>query len=145
MSRKIRVGVVFGGRSGGHEVSLRSAESIIRAMDKSKYEVVPIGITKEGKWLKSEDAKALLPRDVIDSKVKEHVAIIGDPTKTGLVSLKNKSDKLKSEKLDVIFPVLHGTYGEDETIQGIFDIAYTYRTCCTIFTCAGMNFTSCLS
>ena len=67
MKKKLRVGIIFGGRSGEHEVSLRSAESVINAIDKSKYEVVPIGITEEGRWLVSGNATALLPQAVMAS------------------------------------------------------------------------------
>lgn len=123
MTRKLRVGVIFGGRSGEHEVSLRSAESIINAMDKSKYEVVPIGITKQGAWLVSGNATALLPQAVMASNNHQQVAIIGDPTRQGLTRLDSGSRGPKSDPLDVIFPVLHGTYGEDGTIQGLLDMA----------------------
>jgi len=80
LAKRIRVGVIFGGRSGEHEVSLRSAESIINAIDKTRYEVVPIGITKQGRWLVSGDAKALLPETVMRANHQQSVAIIGDPT-----------------------------------------------------------------
>ncbi|HEY6332703.1 MAG TPA: D-alanine--D-alanine ligase [Blastocatellia bacterium] len=123
MEKKLRVGVIFGGRSGEHEVSLMSAESVINAMDKSRYEVVPIGIMKDGRWLVSKDATALLPKSVIDSTEQSEVAIVGDPTKRGLMHLAGTGDSGASEPLDVIFPVLHGTYGEDGTIQGLFEMA----------------------
>jgi D-alanine-D-alanine ligase len=119
----MRVGVVFGGRSGEHEVSLRSAESVINAMDRSKYEVVPIGISKEGKWLISGDARALLPTAVMSASEQHPVAIIGDPTRTGLMRLDGGDQQLAGEPLDVIFPVLHGTYGEDGTVQGLLEMA----------------------
>jgi D-alanine-D-alanine ligase len=121
---KIRVGVIFGGRSGEHEVSLRSAEAVINAMDKSKYEIVPIGITKQGRWLMSKDATALFPQAVLDASEPSEVTIIGDPTRRGLMHLENStSGGILSEPLDVVFPVLHGTYGEDGTIQGLLDMA----------------------
>src|SRR5216110_496213 len=104
--KKIRVGVIFGGRSGEHEVSLRSAESVLRSLDPPKYEVVPIGITDEGKWLSSRNSAALLPpREAIATTLSEGVpaALTAEPNSEGAV--------------DVIFPVLHGTYGEDGTIQ----------------------------
>ena len=123
MRKKLRIGVIFGGRSGEHEVSLRSAESIINSMDKNKYEVVPIGITNEGRWLTSTDATALLPAAVMTSDAKRSVAIIGDPTKQGLTQLGEGKRELSSEPLDVVFPVLHGTYGEDGTIQGLLELA----------------------
>lgn len=136
MGKKIRVGVIFGGRSGEHEVSLRSAESIIRAMDRSKYVVVPIGITQAGRWLVSSDAKAMLPQTVMASSHQEQVAIIGDPTRQGLMRL----DAGHSEPLDVVFPVLHGTYGEDGTIQGLLDMAgVPYVGCGVLASATGMD------
>ena len=123
MGKKLRVGVIFGGRSGEHEVSLRSAESVINAMDKSRYEVVPIAITKEGRWLASANAAALLPQAVLGSTCKRQVAIIGDPTLRGLTRLDEGERLLSSEPLDAVFPVLHGTYGEDGTIQGLLEMA----------------------
>lgn len=136
MAKKIRVGVIFGGRSGEHEVSLRSAESIINAIDKKKYEVVPIGITRQGRWLVSNDAKALLPETVMRANHPESVAIIGDPTQQGL----KKLDANLSERLDVVFPVLHGTYGEDGTIQGLLDMAgVPYVGCGVLGSATGMD------
>jgi D-alanine-D-alanine ligase len=123
LAKRIKVGVIFGGRSGEHEVSLRSAESVITAIDKSKYEIVPIAINKQGRWLVSGDATALLPQAVMSSTNHEQVAIIGDPTRQGLTRLDEGSHTLSSEPLDVVFPVLHGTYGEDGTIQGLLEMA----------------------
>lgn len=139
MSKKIRVGVIFGGRSGEHEVSLRSAESIINAIDKSKYEVIPIGITKEGRWLISGDARALLPQAVMSSKKQKQVAIIGDPTQKGLMRLSSRNGSL-GDQIDVVFPVLHGTYGEDGTLQGLLDMASVpYVGCGVLASAAGMD------
>src|SRR5438034_11224480 len=94
MTRKIRIGVIFGGRSGEHEVSVRSARSVIEAIDKSKYEVIPIAITKEGNWLSPGAAARLLPKETqqhLSSKTRdnrgEDVAIIGDPSRSGLIRL----------------------------------------------------------
>ena len=110
--KKLRVGVVFGGRSGEHEISLRSARSILAAIDGKKYDVVEIGITKEGRWLQSGDAQMLL----------------GDATHAptqdvGLSIAAAAAEPALSTGLDVIFPVLHGTFGEDGTIQGLFELA----------------------
>jgi D-alanine-D-alanine ligase len=128
--------VIFGGRSGEHEVSLRSAESVINAIDKSKYEVVPIAISREGKWLVSGDATALLPQSVLGAGHHESVAIIGDPTYQGLQRL----DARATEPLDVVFPVLHGTYGEDGTIQGLLDMAgVPYVGCGVLASATGMD------
>jgi D-alanine-D-alanine ligase len=121
LAKKLRVGVIFGGRSGEHEVSLQSAKSVIDAMDRDKYEVVPIGITPEGRWLTSSDATLLLPEAVVRDGDRE-VAIFGDPTRDGLVRLDAASGDARTP-LDVVFPVLHGTFGEDGTIQGLLELA----------------------
>lgn len=136
MAKKMRVGVIFGGRSGEHEVSLRSAESVINAIDKTKYEVVPIGISQEGRWLISGDASAMLPQAIMASDNQEQVAIIGDPTRHGLTLL----DAGVSEPLDLVVPVLHGTYGEDGTIQGLLEMAgVPYVGCGVLASATGMD------
>jgi len=151
--KKLRVGILFGGRSGEHEVSLLSAASVLKAINRKKYEVVPIGITKEGRWVTSSDAERLLTGD---SAPAERNLRAGDPettsaaavlargesvivppvpskSKTGaLVPFETEARGLEMQasggmgpalKLDVIFPVLHGTFGEDGTIQGLFELA----------------------
>jgi D-alanine-D-alanine ligase len=153
---KLRVGILFGGRSGEHEVSLLSAASVLNAIDKTKYEVVPIGITKEGRWLTAEHAERLLkgqseehagegalatqaaPLRAGDPeatpgaavlKTGESVVVPPEPTRreAGLApfqtdsSLRRASDR--AIDVDVIFPVLHGTFGEDGTIQGLLELA----------------------
>jgi D-alanine-D-alanine ligase len=145
MTKKIRIGVIFGGRSGEHEVSIRSARSVIEAIDKSKYEVVPIAITKEGNWLAPAAAAALLPNETRRSLSagslgggKDDVAILGDPSRSGMVRLAKKAGP--SERLDVIFPVLHGTYGEDGTIQGLLEMAaIPFVGCGTLASACGMD------
>ncbi len=145
---KIRVGILFGGRSGEHEVSLLSAASVMNAIDKNKYEVVPIGITKEGHWLTASDAERLLNGEA-RQKAKQLRA--GDPAATaGAAVLQNgeavlvppvpasehtsllpfQTDSVEGRRasdhpitVDVIFPVLHGTFGEDGTIQGLLELA----------------------
>ncbi|MBS1789868.1 MAG: D-alanine--D-alanine ligase [Acidobacteria bacterium] len=139
MANKLRVGVIFGGRSGEHEVSLRSAESIINALDREKYEIVPIAITKSGKWLASSEATNLLPSAVMES-ANQHVAIFGDPTERGLARFGGEGKTDKRDKLDVVFPVLHGTYGEDGTIQGLLEMAdVPYVGCGVLGSAAGMD------
>ena len=139
MSKKLRIGIIFGGRSGEHEVSLRSAESIINALDRSKYEIVPIAITKQGKWLASGEATNPLPRSVIES-ADQRVAIFGDPTERGLARFTEESASGKRDQIDVIFPVLHGTYGEDGTIQGLLEMAdVPYVGCGVLASAAGMD------
>src|SRR6202790_3333129 len=116
-SRKLRVGVLFGGRSGEHEVSLASAASIIRGLDPNKYEAVPIGITKEGHWLVGAGAQKMLP-EVLKSG--QRVLMSADPSETALISLDGGTH---GQQLDVIFPVIHGTFGEDGTMQGLLELA----------------------
>ena len=115
--KRLRVGVLFGGRSGEHEVSLASAASVIRGLDPDKYEAVPIGITKDGHWLIGEGAAKILPEVL---KGGRRVMLTADPTEAALVPLDRGAG---AQRLDVIFPVLHGTFGEDGTIQGMLDLA----------------------
>ena len=142
MAKKLRVGVLFGGRSGEHEVSLLSAASVIQAIDKSKFDVVPIGINKQGKWLTSAHAERLL-----NGKAGDHHLRAGDPEATPGAAVLARGEAVlippvptgdhsslmpfephgpvagSSIDVDVIFPVLHGTFGEDGTIQGLFELA----------------------
>ena len=116
--KRLRVGVLFGGRSGEHEVSLISAASVIQALDPEKYEAIPIGITKDGRWLAGTAAHKMLP-DILRSG--ERVMLSADPNVAALVPVSNsRPDALR---VDVVFPVLHGTYGEDGTVQGLLDLA----------------------
>jgi len=123
MVRRLRVGIVYGGRSGEHEISLRSAASIVAALDPAKYEIVPVAITKDGRWLSGPESLRLLEvaqRDL--APVPEHgseVMLPADPTRHGLLPL----GRGRATALDVVFPVLHGTYGEDGTIQGLLELA----------------------
>jgi D-alanine-D-alanine ligase len=116
-SRKLRVGVLFGGRSGEHEVSLASAASIIRGLDPQKYEAVPIGITKEGHWLIGAGAQKMLPEVL---RTGQRVLMSADPTESALMPLDGSP---RGQKLDVVFPVIHGTFGEDGTMQGLLELA----------------------
>jgi D-alanine-D-alanine ligase len=144
---KLRVGVIFGGRSGEHEVSIRSARAVIESIDHTKYDVVPIAITKEGKWLAPAEAVKLLPgsaQPLISSEVisrsQPNVAILGDPSHKGLISLNSNSDSPFSEKLDVVFPVLHGPFGEDGTVQGLLEMAdIPYVGCGVLASSCGMD------
>jgi D-alanine-D-alanine ligase len=121
MANKIRVGVLFGGRSAEHEVSLVSAASIINALDKEKYDVFPIGITPDGRWLSSQDALALLKEKAPVDSQPEHL-ILPDPRKQGLVNI-NTLATPDTQHIDVVFPVMHGTFGEDGTVQGLLELA----------------------
>ncbi len=142
--KKLRVGILFGGRSGEHEVSLLSAASVLNAIDKEKYEVVPIGITKEGRWLTESHAERLLRGEKTSPERGRHLRA-GDPETTpgavvlakgeavvvppvpqahGLVPFEGPAIATqKGIDVDVIFPVLHGTFGEDGTIQGLLELA----------------------
>jgi D-alanine-D-alanine ligase len=148
--KKLRVGILFGGRSGEHEVSLLSAASVFNAIDKSKYEVVPIGITKEGRWVTAGDAERLLQGKPLESSADasrhlragdpeatpgaavlasgESVVVPPEPQKSGsLAPFQTDSPTRRAAdraiNVDVIFPVLHGTFGEDGTIQGLLELA----------------------
>ncbi len=126
MGRKLRVGVIFGGRSGEHEVSLASAQSVLRALDRDKYEIVPIGITKEGRWVVQGDPLAALRAG--DVRETHPAALLADPSQPGLMRLPDVSGEgplqtAQVEALDVIFPVLHGPFGEDGTVQGLLELA----------------------
>jgi D-alanine-D-alanine ligase len=145
---KLRVGILFGGRSGEHEVSLLSAASVLNAIDKEKYEVVPIGITKEGRWLTAEHAENLLQGKLMlesrnlragDPETTSSAAVLArgeavvvppEPVhrQTGLVPFQTDAAQMRRASdrainVDVIFPVLHGTFGEDGTIQGLLELA----------------------
>jgi D-alanine-D-alanine ligase len=117
-NKRLRVGVIFGGRSGEHEVSLVSAASVIRALDPEKYEALPIGIAKDGRWFIGTPAQKMLP-DVL--RQGQRVMLSADPNVGALMPLEPSS--AGSQRVDVIFPVLHGTYGEDGTVQGLLDLA----------------------
>lgn len=148
--KKLRVGILFGGRSGEHEVSLLSAASVLNAIDKSKYEVVPIGITKEGRWLTAGDAELLLlgkgdapaatpahlragdPGATPGAAVLatgQAVVVPPEPQRPGGSLAAFQTEALtrrasdRAINVDIIFPVLHGTFGEDGTIQGLFELA----------------------
>jgi len=149
---KLRVGILFGGRSGEHEVSLLSAASVLNAIDKTKYEVVPIGITKDGRWLTAEHAERLLKGDAGGGARATQTTQLraGDPEATpgaallatgesvvvppepsrrdaGLAPFQTDANLRRAAdraiNVDVIFPVLHGTFGEDGTIQGLLELA----------------------
>jgi D-alanine-D-alanine ligase len=146
--KKLRVGILFGGRSGEHEVSLLSAASVVNAIDKTKYEVVPVGITKDGRWVTAGDAERLLTGEAQEEgkhlragdpettpgaavlATGESVVVPPEPAHRGGASLapfqtdavlRRASDR--AINVDVIFPVLHGTFGEDGTIQGLLELA----------------------
>jgi D-alanine-D-alanine ligase len=156
--KKLRVGVIFGGRSGEHEVSVRSAQAIIGAMDARKYEVVPIAITKEGKWLSPAEATRLLPEETLECGLwiadcelngqeqeagnrKENVTDLSCLLPAAPASLSSKSAiRHPQSAIDVVFPVLHGTYGEDGTIQGWLEmVGIPYVGCGVLASSCGMD------
>ncbi|MBN1486848.1 MAG: D-alanine--D-alanine ligase [Anaerolineae bacterium] len=124
MADRLKVGVLFGGRSGEHEVSLVSARSVMDALDPAKYEVIPVGITREGMWIAGADPMTALQ---VESFEKTQAAtLFADPARKGLwtISVDDKITQLSLlSRLDVVFPVLHGTFGEDGTLQGLLELA----------------------
>ena len=127
-SKKLRVGVLFGGRSGEHEISLVSAASVLRGLNREKYEVIPLAITKEGRWVLP--GRALLEASLSHADLRRALAIgrsvvlPAEPSETALQPMKSgESDPAFSLALDVVFPVLHGTFGEDGTVQGLLELA----------------------
>ena len=118
---KLRVGVIFGGRSGEHEVSLVSATSVIGALDPAKYDVVPIGITPEGRWISSGRALGML-KEKSGQEGEPEQFLVPEPNRKGLVSL-NGGGTSSPQSLDVVIPLVHGTYGEDGTLQGLLELA----------------------
>lgn len=141
---KTKIGIVFGGRSGEHEISIRSAAAVIEQLSKEKYEIVPIAITKEGRWCDPFDSLDLLPesaRSVVAENVSGYprgkVALIGD---TDFKGLNFVGSALEYIELDVLFPVLHGTFGEDGTIQGLLEMSgIPYVGCGVLASACGMD------
>ena len=122
--RKITVAVLFGGRSGEHEVSLMSARSVLSVLDRSRYNVVEIGITHQGTWLTGNNVLEALESGKTDGLL--HVVVSPDPSEKGVYVLEVSEASVKFTKqsdVDVFFPVLHGTFGEDGTLQGLFELA----------------------
>jgi D-alanine-D-alanine ligase len=122
--KKLQVGVIFGGRSGEHEVSLMSARSVLSVLDPQRYDVIQIGITRDGAWLTGENVLEAMEKR--QEEVLQAAALLPDPAWAGLHTIR------KSEQgnmltllahLDVVFPALHGTFGEDGTLQGLLEMA----------------------
>ncbi len=107
---KTRIAVLFGGRSGEHEISIRSAASVIEALDPQKYEVLPLAITHEGRWLSTVESVRLLPP-------------AAQPRDAGPKAVIVSKEPGQTSGVDVVFPVLHGTFGEDGTVQGLLELA----------------------
>jgi D-alanine-D-alanine ligase len=126
MAEKVKVGLIFGGRSGEHEISLLSARGVLKAIDREKYEVIPIGITKEGYWLASGDPLAALASGDVDQS--NPVALLAEPSRRGLISIEEQEEEqvlraVRLSEIEVAFPILHGPYGEDGTVQGLLELA----------------------
>src|SRR5215475_4316089 len=136
MAKKLRVGVIFGGESGEHEVSLASAASVLTAIDRERFEPVPIGITREGRWLvggdpmralAAEAARHALGEGGAEASVKQ--ALAGRATDAGGTTALQRMESSESlppglrQDLDVVMIMLHGPRGEDGTIQGLFELA----------------------
>src|ERR671932_1569731 len=125
-ARKVRVAVVFGGRSAEHAISCVSAGSVLAALDPSRYEVVPVGIATDGRWVLADWSQQL---EITDGKLPEvtggtAVSLVGDPASRGLAVLEPDAAVGPAlTEVDVVFPVLHGAYGEDGTIQGLLEMA----------------------
>ena len=145
--KKLRVGVIFGGRSGEHEVSVRTARSLIEAMDPGKYQVIPIAIAKEGKWLSPSKSAVLISGEAANLLAESVVtddrgpsAFLLDPSESGALSTEERPGPDSVDPLDVVFPVLHGTYGEDGTIQGWLEmIGIPYVGCGVLASACGMD------
>ncbi|MBN1318924.1 MAG: D-alanine--D-alanine ligase [Anaerolineales bacterium] len=131
--KKIRIGLVFGGRSGEHEVSLQSARSVMEAIDREKFEIIPIGITKRGRWLTGSDPMKALEMEAKSLPLLESEelarpsTLLGEQGQRSIMQIQqtDQNDIVLSGEaaLDVIFPVLHGPYGEDGTVQGLLELA----------------------
>ena len=122
--KKISVGILFGGRSGEHAVSLMSARYILSVLDAIKYDVTEIGITRQGQWLVGEGTMDALQNENVEDL--STATLLPDPTRDGLMTIDSSDDgELLTQfaSIDVMFPVLHGTFGEDGTLQGLFELA----------------------
>jgi D-alanine-D-alanine ligase len=154
MSNKIRVGVLFGGQSGEHEISLTSANAVMAALDRDKYDVLPIGITKQGRWIAGENAMPALeaiadpkllpggpPELRIENEELKNVTEQSGAPNTALANVNSQFSILNSQfSIDVIFPVLHGPMGEDGTLQGLLELAgVPYVGCGVLASSVGMD------
>ena len=136
--RRLRVGVLFGGRSGEHEISILSARSVVASLDPQKYEVIPIAITKDGRWLPPGKARAALDAPAVPADEKDgHTALV--PVPGGGAFL--QEDRAEHRQVvDVVFPVLHGPFGEDGTVQGLLELANVpYVGCGVLGSAVGMD------
>lgn len=123
-SQKIRLALLFGGRSGEHQVSIASAASVVQAIDRQKYDVIPVYLTPEGRWLPQVEPRHLLQHGGTPSS-HAYALFSSDPQQRGLLPLSSASGTPfgSAQAIDVVFPLLHGTYGEDGTVQGLLELA----------------------
>jgi len=132
---KKRLGIIFGGRSGEHEISIRTAQTVLEQADRDKYDLIPLGISKEGAWLTPGDSLKLFPPDV--------QRLFGETygeASTDMISIGAASGEATSTLPEIIFPVLHGTFGEDGTIQGLLEMAdLPYVGCGVLASSCGMD------
>ncbi len=143
--RKLRLGLIFGGRSGEHEVSLASANAVMANLDRDKYRVVPIAITREGAWLLGVEPDSLMAHEQHSNTEEEvsdstAVTLTGDPSLRSLIAVQGSGSLGENGALDVILPVLHGTYGEDGALQGLLEMANVpYAGCGVLGSSLGMD------
>lgn len=137
MGKKIKVGLIYGGKSGEHSVSVLSAVSMMKAIDSDKYDVIPIGITREGQWLFNCDPNLIVESGQLD------VTATADVDQTGILENREGwilSGLRQNSNIDIIFPVLHGPFGEDGTIQGLLEMAdLPYVGCGVLASSVGMD------
>ncbi|CAN5328515.1 D-alanine--D-alanine ligase [soil metagenome] len=144
---KTKIGIIFGGRSGEHEISIRSAKTVIEQINQEKYEVFPIHITKEGNWLNPVESLKLFPESTqailnesIQNFPNQQIALLGDKKYKGMKILNSVGNEESLIPLDIVFPVLHGTYGEDGTVQGLFEMTgIPYVGCDVLASSCGMD------
>lgn len=141
---RLRVGVIFGGRSGEHEISLMSAASVLSVLDEQKYNVIQVGVSHDGVWLSGENVLDALSRG--DTSSLDVVTLPPDPVNHGLYRFKSGKNNLKTDPvelistLDIVFPVLHGSFGEDGTLQGLLEMAdVTYVGAGVLGSAVGMD------
>jgi len=148
LAKRMRMGLIFGGRSGEHEVSLRTACAIIEACDPKRYEIVPIAIDKHGVWLSPQDSTKMLPAEaarLITQKIlttdSQRGALIPYAGRAGFLAVDSvRANERALPAFDVVFPALHGTYGEDGTIQGLLEMANVpYVGCGVLASACGMD------
>src|SRR5688572_3318951 len=138
--RRLRVGVIFGGRSGEHEVSVMSARGILKALDPARFEAVPIGIDRDGRWQLVEPRALLAPGQAGTDRVGEGALVRASDTPTSALERREPSDLSGRFGVDVFFPIVHGTHGEDGALQGLLEMAGApYVGCGVLASAVGMD------